>query len=354
MPVVIMVFSVLAVGAVGYFALSTNKEKTSNSNNTNAANVNIGSNTNALVNVNSNTGLNANVTVNTNSSNDATKDWKTYESTRLGFSLRYPASWSPHEQTASVLFLKSATLPNVGATEGYAYGTQFSVSKRAIAAVKAGVTTKEQFLKEVVGTRDPDGNPITQEKVNRGGLDMIRVVMNAAGADGKVLTYYYFSGDSVYTLSHYPYDATSEDSKTFETVVTTFAPTNPTADWKTYESKVFGYSIKYPNTWKIDSTRSSASEVVFDTGVATETRYAIKATKTAQNLEQWRDSLTFETVKQSSSTTIAGEPAIKVEFMGLAGTYYGVRKGDHLYQLTDSGGYMTSSGMFSSFVFTNQ
>ncbi len=270
-PILIMIAAVVLAGFVTYLNFTTPKGKVGNDTNV-TANTSAYVNANTTANTNTVAAVNTNVSTNTNTATDATKGWKTYANTTLGITLKHPSSWYPHEQTNTTIFLKTAELPTLGATEGYAYGTQFSVHKNSLNEIKDGVKTKEQFLKEVVGTKDLDGNIIVQENVKRNGLDMIRVAANAYGSDGKVLSYYVFDGKNVYTLSNYPYNATSEDSKVFESVVTTFAVTDPTADlsagqagWKTYTNTKYGFSFKYPNdSWTLSESKQPYGSASYD------------------------------------------------------------------------------------------
>lgn len=146
-----------------------------------------------------------------------------YINTDCGYGIDLPTSWYAHEQSANAtLFLMEETLPSIGATEGFAYGTQFSISCGDI-MVDAGATTEEEFLDAMIDEIDVYDLPIIQTSVTRNGLNMTRYTMSSAGAEGIVLGYYYVNGMTYFGFSHWPYDEITSESQDFESVVDSFS-----------------------------------------------------------------------------------------------------------------------------------
>ncbi|XOU94326.1 MAG: hypothetical protein ACNFW9_05805 [Candidatus Kerfeldbacteria bacterium] len=145
-----------------------------------------------------------------------------YENTDCGYNINLPTGWYAHDMTSSIFFLKTATLPSIGATEVYALGHQFFIRCGDITE-DAGATTAEEFLNAMIEDVDVYDVPIIQQNVVRNGLNMTRFTMSAAGADGTTLNYYYFNGNTYFDFSHWPYDEGSSDSIDFEAVVNSFS-----------------------------------------------------------------------------------------------------------------------------------
>ena len=236
----LIIIAVVLIGAIvyGYFFYNKDEEASKNTNtgekNANIAvtntNKNANLNTNVSVNENVNVSSNTNATINTNTNTpipvpeveEIVVD-NTYTNSECGYSLTLPDGWYAYDQTNGVLFLMSATLPSVGATEGYAYGTQFSIACGDIS--EAGAITSTEYLDAMIGNLDAYDNPIVRQNVVRNGLNMVRFTMSAAGADGTILNYYYFNGTTYYDLSHFSYDQATTASQDFEAVLNTFSIT---------------------------------------------------------------------------------------------------------------------------------
>lgn len=139
--------------------------------------------------------------------------------------------------------------------------------------------------------------------------------------------------------------------KATPTTTTTPSPTtDETVGWKTYSDEKLGYTIKYPNDWKIDDSRSSTDETVFDTGIA-ESREAIKVEDSAKSLTEWVDSFDKTVIVKVSDLTVDGQPAKQVDTSEFGITYVGAKKDGKLYTFT-TGGRMITNGMLDTFQFT--
>jgi len=76
-------------------------------------------------------------------------------------------------------------------------------------------------------------------------ISLIIVIVLAAG----FAAWYYLSGPGKTVATT---ETTTPTTTTMPT--TTTAATSTTADWKTYTDKTFGYSVKYPANWLVNST----------------------------------------------------------------------------------------------------
>jgi hypothetical protein len=131
---------------------------------------------------------------------------------------------------------------------------------------------------------------ITKELVRIRTQEATRVVTNATGATGEVLSYVFESTDGrVFILSHYPYERGSRDTDDFERAVQTFminyvidgtqgigdeVPLGRKVEgWNTYTNSALGFEIDYPPSWQYRERRpeeSVALVVVFGETVPSE------------------------------------------------------------------------------------
>ena len=118
-----------------------------------------------------------------------------------------PSGWYQHRMSDThMLLTKQQELPDIGGTEGYAYGQQINIE-----VIKRDVPYKE-WLALYVGD---DALVSSKEWSTISGYEFLRVEQEAGGAAGKVLNYYVFVDDLVYIFSLYPlesYDPISEEN----------------------------------------------------------------------------------------------------------------------------------------------
>jgi hypothetical protein len=130
-----------------------------------------------------------------------------------------PEGWYPHNLgEGQIILTRAPKLPDVGATEGYAYGEQISVSTGVF---DGDLNNLEDWyyirwvFEDAALVRD-------WSWVDVEGLTSLRVESEAAGASGGQLRYFIFSGDQFHTLSLYPLD-TSDHVAEFERFVLKYA-----------------------------------------------------------------------------------------------------------------------------------
>lgn len=119
--------------------------------------------------------------------------------------LSLPEGWYAHRMSDSyALFTRQQTLPDIGATEGYAYGEQISISMESFTGIP-------EEWNQLVWIND---EAMVHAKIwnTIGGHKVLRVEHEAGGADGKQVTYYLFTDNKAYVFSLYPLE--SYDSQT--------------------------------------------------------------------------------------------------------------------------------------------
>jgi len=113
-----------------------------------------------------------------------------------------PADWYEHRlSNTHIILTKQETLPDIGVTEGYAYGEQISISVSPF----DGDPQHPEDWSQLAWTED---EALVHEKswTYVGGMQALRVRHEAGGASGGQLTWYLFADDRVYELSLYPYE----------------------------------------------------------------------------------------------------------------------------------------------------
>ncbi|MFA6588090.1 MAG: hypothetical protein WCT08_03400 [Patescibacteria group bacterium] len=226
--IIIIVVAALAAGGSYYYTKTLNKN-TNTVLNTNIAVVN--ENTNAVVNtnttvVNGNTNVtmnsngnlntntvvvnsNTNVVVNSNTNSDVTAGWKTYTSTKYGFSLKYPLTMRVLEVNET-----SGIILRVG-VEGSANGD----------------------------------NVLVYNKSSNAGIPYSTVKSE--------------SGKS-FVISHVGVEA--------DQILSTFVFLDQTAGWKTYTNSEYGWTMKYPNDWTVNNSyQTTDPNDIFETPIRTTT-----------------------------------------------------------------------------------
>lgn len=99
--------------------------------------------------------------------------------------------------------------------------TQIFISKQTITDIE-GVETMDQWY-TAQGVIEGSDFVIKIEDVTRNNVKMKRILTKADNDIGIILTYVYTPDDvTVIALSHFPYDAESDDTKTFEELVNSF------------------------------------------------------------------------------------------------------------------------------------
>jgi hypothetical protein len=137
-----------------------------------------------------------------------------------------PVGWYAHAMdNGSILITRQKELPNIGATEGLAYGEQIAISWVQL----------DQPIDAWIARRIPNNDPLYSAK-ERGTLNGYQTlkVEHEAEAAGKILDYYIFSDKHAVIFSLYPLESTDASGKT----------TRNTADVKILEQLVRDYTAK--------------------------------------------------------------------------------------------------------------
>lgn len=117
-----------------------------------------------------------------------------------------PSGWYIHYVNGgSLLVTQQKELPDIGATESYAYGEHISVSMTLMNA-----SPKEWVAQKTYIDLDDRALVRKSEWGMMGGYLVLRVEHEAAGASGKQLSYYIFTGDRAYIASLFPLEKCSD------------------------------------------------------------------------------------------------------------------------------------------------
>jgi len=107
--------------------------------------------------------------------------------------------WYAHRISDNyILLTRQEELPDVGATEGYAYGEQIGIN-----LIKSDMSPEEWVAQKVFIDLD-DVLVLSKEWSTYNGQKLLTVEHEVAGAGGKMLTEYLFAGDLIYIVFLYP------------------------------------------------------------------------------------------------------------------------------------------------------
>jgi len=114
--------------------------------------------------------------------------------------------WYSHHISGNILLTRQEELPDIGATEIYAYGEQIGIY-----LIKNGLTPEEWAAQKAYIDLD-DVLVSSKEWSTYHGQKLLTVEHEAAGAGGKMLTKYLFAGDLIYIVSLYPLETYDDES----------------------------------------------------------------------------------------------------------------------------------------------
>lgn len=155
-----------------------------------------------------------------------------------------PNGWYAHYMSdTNVMLTRQPELPDIGHTEGYAYGEQINISTSAYSG-------EPEAWEQLAWTKDE--TRIQEMRWDSiGGIETLHLRHEAGGAAGDTLTYYLFTTDTVHILSLYPVEET-ENLDLFINFVHDYAReigTDTTADTNTYTNTAHNFSLSYPADW---------------------------------------------------------------------------------------------------------
>jgi len=116
-----------------------------------------------------------------------------------------PEGWYRHSLGESTILTRAAQLPDIGATELYAYGDHILIST----GIFDGTFENIEAWSGVRWVFEDEALVRNWTKMKISGHDALRVEHRAAGANGAHLTYFLFSEDKFYSISLYSQDISS-------------------------------------------------------------------------------------------------------------------------------------------------
>lgn len=119
-------------------------------------------------------------------------------------------------------------------------------------------------------------------------------------------------------------------------------------DWKTYKNEEYGFEMKYLDDWKVDGSRSSENEIVFNIGIE-ESRESISFVDSSQALDDWKNK-NKNNAEKISDMMIGGERAIRIDTTEFGRILIGLTHKNRLFVVT-TGGRMIDNGMLSTLKF---
>lgn len=208
-------------------------------------------NTNVAANTNTNTAVNTNTTV------SPTADWKTYENTTIGYTVKYPPTWkvSVCEGSTAVYFgLQGLKCDSESPSEDFGIAEiidSISVSSR-VASLKDAMVSPIESQVTVAGIQGTRIAGVHKKDLNtlRGGGQYSDDIFFMRNGKTYRLGYFILGGEKKYVSE-------------FDGFYKTFTFTDPIAGWKTYTNETYNYSIKYPNEYTPSGT---AANYRFDKG----------------------------------------------------------------------------------------
>ncbi|MFA6588089.1 MAG: hypothetical protein WCT08_03395 [Patescibacteria group bacterium] len=279
--IIIVVVAAVVAGGSYYYTKSLNKN-TNTVVNTNVAMVN--ENTNAVVNtnttvvngntnvtVNSNGNLNTNTVivnsntntvVNSNTNSDATAGWKTYTNAKQGYSVKYPSNWVTQVQNTNGGEVANGNITTFWSKPNYKdlipEGTEW-VPTDTLYYFRVHYQDESSAANAV----DPNTKKLSSEAITVGGISGLKEAYQ--GAYGKWTVVYVTKNGIKYGL--YLPDKTAEQQAHASTILSTFTFLDQTVGWKTYTNTEYGFSFKYPASWKETDYTASADSPLNSDGV---------------------------------------------------------------------------------------
>lgn len=130
----------------------------------------------------------------------------------------------------------------------------------------------------------------------------------------------------------------------FKSLRKTSGDQNQGSDWKTYTNLFFGYSIRYPPRWSVDNQRSSANEVVFNTGEID--HISISVQPYSKTLNDWKNSLDQSLPFSLKQRTVANQPALQFHNGEMGGDVIGLVYNGKLYRFDSVSDEMLNTFQF--------
>lgn len=252
-----------------------------------------------------------------------------------------PMDWYEHRLSDThIILTRQADLPNIGATEGYAYGEQININVLPIdvspeewIAQKTHIDLDDVLVREAAWSIVDNGDNI----IDAGDVKFLRVEHETPAAPQ--LTYYIFESDRVYVFSLYPLEPQSaERFGTLESAMRYYtsigdneriridgAVTDIGDGWTQYSNKELGIVFEYPsdvngeNTFVSEFGSSERDGVLTEGGVGfyPDSRYGFIGISvqyspftTLEEWFAWREAQVGYSIYTEGETVIDGQRAL--------------------------------------------
>src|SRR3989344_1893406 len=203
---------------------------------------------------------------------DETSNWKTYENTKYGYSIKYPSEWLAKEFGP----IDSKTLSFIG------LGIAVSDPIKASMIIQVTLRSYEEQLQ--IGPEKT--TPITV-----GGLVGVRKTEGSSNPDaGNNINVVLPAKNTIVLAINEKY------SKTFDQILSTFKFTDQnqvdTNSWKTYTNTDYKFTFKYPQDWNLNTPslvgKHETNQTIFQLNISNTENFKNKAL-----LEENRDVINF-------------------------------------------------------------
>ena len=260
----------------------------------------------------------------------ATADWKSYESTTYGYSVKYPADWAINLAKEDNILLKSPinTTPENDLMIIY----HDKVTDASFNDSKA--TSLADMMKDTSTFRNT-------KAVKVGNTDGYETFVGGVGA---YYIIYLEKGNHIYELYFSNIENKDSITTTDSNIIDSFTFTDPTVGWKTYTNTTYGYSVKYPadysakdlSTQMLNINESSSSDSSLVVAISEDS--AITGVNISQSLDNivsqmgYKKSATTDLAITTLDSIVADESASQ----GIDTDNYSiiVKNNSHLYRIS--------------------
>lgn len=185
-----------------------------------------------------------------------TSDWKTYANTPVGFSVKYPSTFSD-PVIPGADFETKANGKEEGGDIIFAEKTQHIQFILSIGPYpKTLEDLSKEYIKSVTYKGAPGSLPVSVALFKEISIDHVPAswYISNVGSETTANTVLFVHNNRSFTFRTNLVENSPEDVRLMEQILSTFRFTDQTIDtssWKKYTSPQFGFEIKYPTGWVI-------------------------------------------------------------------------------------------------------
>ncbi len=307
---------------------------------------------------NANSSLNENSSTNANAS-DPTAGWRTYTNSTYGYSIKYSPDLTAGGTSSDTTFQRGdetgpiRRVSILSLTQSNHTGleqSEFSGNDGWYAWALAGFPSSGyRAAKYSTNVRSETYGDHTFTVTN----------YDPASSWGGAPMYYLVKNETVFLIID---QAGAVDQQVTKTMLATLTLTDPTAGWKTYTNSTYGYGIRYPSNWPLDSKNIAAvviGTVPFEPGPGSLGVNVYLSKTVAQRLKELKtnylDGCTAETSVQVSGS-VGTALQCRGAFAGEPHEFTLVAQGSNAYEITYISGSTatdpTMKQVLSTFRFT--